>query len=126
MKSAAAAPLFVTVHSEPPGANVWSDGRFAGVTPLPLAVSEGRSVRVQLSLPGYASRTVDFAPHEGSRVVTLDREPQAAVTPAVAEAAPTASAVEKRAPAASPQTRVRAKRRTARAPRKAHDAYEKF
>ncbi len=99
----------VTVYSQPTRANVWRHGRFLGVTPLPLEVTPGRALRVQVSLQGYESQTLDLAPAEKTRVVKLQR------------ARPESQALTQ-------DERARAKRRLQRGPRnsKPDDSYEKF
>ncbi|MGH8702767.1 MAG: SUMF1/EgtB/PvdO family nonheme iron enzyme [Burkholderiales bacterium] len=79
------------VESEPAGASVAVDGRYAGTTPTTLALSPGREHRVTLSKLGYgsASRTVrlERAEERNLRVtlstevgqVTLEVEPRDAV-----------------------------------------------
>jgi hypothetical protein len=71
--AAAAETRMVTLYTEPKGANVWHYSRFVGVTPLPIEVQDGKAVRVRVSMPGFESQTLDLAPKEGSRVVTLER-----------------------------------------------------
>jgi eukaryotic-like serine/threonine-protein kinase len=87
----APAPLethVVTVYSDPAGANVWHHGRFVGVTPLPVEVEHGRSLRVRVAMPGYAAQTLDLNPTEGVRSIKLEQlhpvaqKPAAAVEPA--------------------------------------------
>jgi len=99
----------VTVYSQPARANVWRHGRFLGVTPLPLEVPPGRALRVQVSLQGYESQTLDLAPLEKARVVKLQR-------------------TRPESQALTQDERARAKRRLQRGPRgaKPDDSYEKF
>jgi serine/threonine-protein kinase len=99
----------VTVYSQPVRANVWRQGRFLGVTPQPVAVPEGRAVRVQVTLPGYQSETLDLAPGERSRVVKLER-------------------TRAESQALTQDERARGKRRVQRETRgeKPEDSYEKF
>jgi formylglycine-generating enzyme required for sulfatase activity len=52
------------VESEPPGASVALDGRYAGTTPTTLAVSPGREHRITVSRRGYGTE---------SRAVRLER-----------------------------------------------------
>jgi hypothetical protein len=99
----------VTVYSQPARANVWRHGRFVGVTPLPLEVPPGRALRVQVSLQGYVSQTLDLAPGESARVVKLHR-------------------ARSESQALTQDERSRGKRRVQRGPRgaKPDDSYEKF
>ncbi|HXV11383.1 MAG TPA: PEGA domain-containing protein [Burkholderiales bacterium] len=54
------------VESEPPGASIALDGRYAGVTPATLALEPGQDHRVTVSKRGYgtASRSVRLRPAE--------------------------------------------------------------
>jgi serine/threonine-protein kinase len=102
----------VTLYTEPKGANVWHYSRFVGVTPLPIEVQVGKVMRVRVSMPGFDSQTLDIAPNEDSRVVTLER-------------------VHGEASALTADERARPTRRAHRAPAHAktattNDAYEKF
>jgi hypothetical protein len=63
----------MTLYSEPSGANVWRDERFAGVTPLPVEVAEGRSVRVRVAAEGFATQTLDLTAGESIHKVKLER-----------------------------------------------------
>jgi serine/threonine-protein kinase len=109
--SAANAPRaqLVTVYSQPARANVWRHGRFVGVTPLPLEVPPGRALRVQVSLQGHESQTLDLAPGESARVIKLQRS-------------------RSESQALTQDERIRGKRRVQRGPRgaKPDDSYEKF
>jgi HSP20 family molecular chaperone IbpA len=99
----------LTLYSEPRRANVWRHGRFLGVTPLPLEVPQGRTVRVQVSLPGFESETLDLSAGERSRLVKLER-------------------ARAKTQALTRDERPRTKRKPQREPRTAGsgDAYEKF
>jgi hypothetical protein len=52
------------VETEPPGAAVSLDGRVAGVTPLELRLDRANAHRVELSLDGYQTRTLQLDPGE--------------------------------------------------------------
>jgi len=114
---AAAAPAqrtapqpMLTLYSEPRRANVWRHGRFLGVTPLPLEVPHGRTLRVQVSLPGFESETLDLSAGERSRLVKLER-------------------ARSQTQALTRDERPRTKRKLQREPArtaKPGDAYEKF
>jgi formylglycine-generating enzyme required for sulfatase activity len=79
------------VESEPAGASVAVDGRYAGTTPATLALSPGREHRVTVSRRGYGtdrrtvrlergeSRTVTVALSAELGQVTLDVQPRDAV-----------------------------------------------
>lgn len=63
------------ITSEPAGASVTVDGRFAGTTPLALALAPGRDHRIALSLRGHATaqRTVRLTADEARNLaVRLD------------------------------------------------------
>ncbi len=65
------------IDSEPPGASVAVDGRFAGTTPATLAVSPGRDHRITISKGGYgtATRSAWLEPAEERRLsVALSAE----------------------------------------------------
>jgi serine/threonine-protein kinase len=118
----AAAPApetrMVTLYTEPKGANVWHYSRFVGVTPLPIEVQDGKAVRVRVSMPGFESQTLDLAPKEVSRMVTLERSHTEA----------TALTAEQR-PHAPPRRPHRPPARTNTPATKSaasEDAYEKF
>jgi hypothetical protein len=92
MVAPAAAPIAAQAHSvalmsAPSGANVWSQGRFVGVTPLPIDVPRGQSLRVRLSLAGYTSQTLDLSPNEDQRIVKLERAPTNGAAVSTAERA---------------------------------------
>jgi serine/threonine-protein kinase len=107
----------VTLYTEPKGANVWHYSRFVGVTPLPIEVQDGKAVRVRVSMPGFESQTLDLAPKEGSRMVTLERSRTEAAA-LTAEQRPHAPPRRPHRPAAThaPATKTEAN----------GDAYEKF
>jgi formylglycine-generating enzyme required for sulfatase activity len=79
------------VESAPPGASVTLDGRYAGTTPVTLALTPGRDHRVAVSKQGYgtASRSVRLEAAEARDLkltlsselghVTLEVEPRDAV-----------------------------------------------
>jgi formylglycine-generating enzyme required for sulfatase activity len=76
------------VDSDPPGASVAVDGRYAGATPATLALAPDRDHRITVSKAGYgtATRAARLKPGEESRLsvaldaeqgrVTLDVEPR--------------------------------------------------
>lgn len=65
------------IESEPPGASVALDGRYAGTTPATLSLDPGKDHRVTVSKRGYgtAGSTVRLQPAEKRRLrVALDAE----------------------------------------------------
>ncbi|MFI5307832.1 MAG: serine/threonine-protein kinase [Polyangiales bacterium] len=111
----------MTLYSEPAGANVWRDERFAGVTPLPLEVAEGRSIRVRVSAQGFTAQTLDLTAGESIHKVKLER-----LRPA--ETARLDKSAAKRAHASRPRRAAKASNSggAARAGTAGHDSYEKF
>jgi serine/threonine-protein kinase len=122
---ALAAPVThsVALLSTPSGANVWSQGRFVGVTPLPLDVAAGQSLRVRVSLAGYTSQTLDLSASEDQRVIELERAPSNAAVVSAEERArpPRRARPTPNAGASTASPRPPAKSSDAPA-----DAYEKF
>jgi len=65
------------IASDPPGASIALDGRYAGTTPAALALAPGREHRIAISKAGYASaaRTARLRAGEESTInVTLNSE----------------------------------------------------
>jgi hypothetical protein len=69
------AARLVPVRTEPPGATVAVDGeRVSGLTPLELALAPGAPRRVEVSLEGYASRSVEADPAAPPAAIELALE----------------------------------------------------